>query len=204
MKLFTLGATGGIGRHLVSLGLERGHEVTAYVRSPEKIGVTHDRLGIIQGDVFDIDEMARAMVGHDAILSSFGPTTIRFSTLRTKFGRSLVAAMRKSGILRLELVSAAFLFRNVGLLGAVLKATLFRQMIPDMAGMETEISQSGLDWTIVRPPRLTNGPAKHSYRVVDGALPEGGFVISRADVAHFMIGEAEKPFHVKQIVGTAD
>ena len=204
MKLFILGATGGIGRHLVPLGLERGHEVTAYVRSPEKVGVTHDRLRIIKGDVFNSVEMARAMGGHDAVLSAFGPTTIRLSTLRTQFGRGLVAAMKKSGSSRLELVSAAFLFRDVGILGAVLKATLFRQMIPDMAGMETEISHSGLDWTIVRPPRLTNGSARHSYRVAVGALPKGGRVISRADVAHFMIGEAESPSHLNQIVGTAD
>src|SRR5450756_692485 len=89
------------------------------------------------------------------------------------------------------------------MLTAVLKATLFRQMIPDMAGMETEVCQDDLDWTIVRPPRLTNGPACHAYRVADGTLPKGGLYISRADVAHFMIGEVETPAHLKQIVGVA-
>jgi len=129
--------------------------------------------------------------------------TIRASTLRRQFGRTLVAAMRQSGVRQAQVVSAAFLFRNVGITGHILKATLFRQMIPDMAGMETEICQPDLDWTIVRPPRLTNGPARHAYRVADGVLPDGGFLISRADVAHFMIGEVEKPAHLKQIVGVA-
>jgi len=204
MKLFILGATGGIGRHLVRQALERGHHVTAYARSPQKIESTHDRLKLVQGDVFHAEQMARAMAGHDAVLSAFGPMTVRASTLRRQFGRTLVAALHQSGVRRTQVVSAAFLFRNLGIAGRILKATLFRQMIPDMAGMEAEVCQPDLDWTIVRPPRLTNGPARHAYRVTDGILPNGGFLISRADVAHFMIDEAEKPAHLKQIVGVAN
>src|SRR5882757_2145525 len=204
MKLFILGATGGIGRHLLQLALERGHHVTAYVRSPQKIESAHERLKLVQGDVFNADQMAGAMAGHDVVLSAFGPLTILSSTLRRQFGRTLATAMRKSGVRRMQLVSAAFLFRDLDLVARFLKATLFRQMIPDMAGMEAEVCQSDLDWTIVRPPRLTNGPARHSYRIADGSLPKGGFLISRADVAHFMIGEAENPAHLKQIVGVAN
>jgi putative NADH-flavin reductase len=201
MKLFILGATGGIGRYLLQLALARGHDVTAYVRSPQKIELTHDRLRIVQGDVFSADQMARSLTGHDLVLSAFGPLAIRASTLRREFGRTLVVAMRTSGVRRVQIVSAAFLFDGLGLGARLLKATLFRQMIPDMAGMEAAICQADLDWTIVRPPRLINGPARHSYRVADGILPKGGTIISRSDVAHFMIGEAETPVHVKQIVG---
>jgi len=204
MKLFILGATGGIGRHLVGLAQERGHSVTAYVRSPEKIGQAHQRLKIIPGDVFNADEMGGSMVGHDAVLSSFGPNALLSSALRRDFGRALAAAMRKSGVRRLELVSSALLFREAGILPGILKVTLFSQMLPDMAGMEAELCQSDLDWTIVRPPRLTNSPARYSYRLADGNLPKGGFLISRADVAHFMIGEAENPTHIQQIVGVAN
>jgi putative NADH-flavin reductase len=204
MKFFILGATGGIGRHVVRLALERGHFLTAYVRSPQKIGEAHERLKVMQGDVFNAGEMAGSMEGHDAVLSSFGPNALLSSTLRRDFGRSLAAAMRDSGVRRLELVSSALLFREAGMLPGILKVTLFRQMLPDMAGMEVEIFQSDLDWTMVRPPRLTNGPARHSYRIADRSLPKGGFLISRADVAHFMIGEAENPAHVQQIVGVAN
>jgi putative NADH-flavin reductase len=177
--------------------------VTAYVRSPEKIGLARDRMEVIRGDVFNTDQMARSMAGHDAVLSAFGPLTVLPSTLRREFGRTLAAAMRQSSVHRLELVSAAFLFREVGFFGRFLKATLFRQMIPDMAGMEIEVCQSDLDWTIVRPPRLSNGPVTGTYRIAEGNLPKGGFLISRADVAHFMIGEAENPSHLERIVGVA-
>ncbi|HEY3939948.1 MAG TPA: SDR family oxidoreductase [Bryobacteraceae bacterium] len=204
MRLFILGATGGIGRHLVRIGLERDHEVTAYVRSPEKIPQQAGGLKVVRGDVFNAPQMAESMAGHAIVLSAFGPTTIRSSRLRRSFGHELSSALRQSSVHRVQLVSAAFLFRDVGLLGALLKPTLFRQMIPDMAGMEREIENDALEWTIIRPPRLTNGPATHKYRTADGELPKAGSVISRADVAEFMIREAERPEHTRQIVGVAE
>lgn len=203
MRLFVIGATGGIGLQLLKIGLERGHEVTAYVRSPHKLIERHDRLTVIGGDLFDVGGTARALTGHDAVLSAFGPTTIRTTTLRREFGRALAAAMGQAGVRPLQLMSAAFLFPNVGLLGAILKPTLFRFMTPDMAAMEREVMKDPLEWTILRPPRLTNGPLTRTYRVEDGRLPAGGTVISRADVANFMIREAESPAHVRKIVGLA-
>ena len=147
--------------------------------------------------------MARSLAGHDAVLSAFGPTTIRTTTLRREFGHALASAMREGGVRRVQLVSAAFLFRKVGLLGAILKPTLFRFMAPDMAGMEREVMQDDLEWTVLRPPRLTNGPRTGRYRVAECELPASGFAISRADVADFMIHEAETPAHLRQIVGLA-
>jgi putative NADH-flavin reductase len=196
MRLFILGATGGIGQHLLRIGLERGHELTAYVRSPHKISRPRERLAVVQGDLFDAGAMARSLAGHDAILSAFGPSTIRTTTLRREFGRALASAMREGGVRRVQLVSAAFLFRKVGMLGAILKPTLFRYMAPDMADMERETMKDDLEWTVLRPPRLTDGPPTRSYRVADGELPASGYVISRADVADFMIHEAETPAHI--------
>jgi putative NADH-flavin reductase len=203
MRLFILGATGGIGRHLLRIGLERGYELTAYVRSPHKISRPCGRLNVVQGDLFSVGDMARSLAGHDAVLSAFGPTTVRTTTRRREFGRTLAAAMLEGGVRRVQLVSAAFLFRKIGMLGALLKPTLFRFMAPDMAGMEREVMRDELEWTVLRPPRLTDGAPTHSYRVADGELPGSGYVISRADVADFMINEAETPAHIRRIVGLA-
>jgi putative NADH-flavin reductase len=203
MRLFILGATGAIGQQLLRIGLERGHELTAYVRSPHKISRPSGRLSVVQGDLFSVGAMARSLAGHDAVLSAFGPATVRTTTLRREFGGALASALREGGVRRVQLVSAAFLFRRIGMLGALLKPTLFRFMAPDMAAMEREIMKEDLEWTVLRPPRLTNGPPTRSYRVADGELPASGYVISRADVADFMIDEAETPAHVGQIVGLA-
>jgi putative NADH-flavin reductase len=203
MRLFILGATGAIGQQLLRIGLERGHELTAYVRSPHKISRPNGRLSVVQGDLFSVGAMARSLAGHDAVLSAFGPATVRTTTLRREFGGALASALREGGVRRVQLVSAAFLFQRIGMLGALLKPTLFRFMAPDMADMEREIMKEDLEWTVLRPPRLTNGPPTRSYRVADGELPASGYVISRADVADFMINEAETPAHVRQIVGLA-
>ena len=97
-------------------------------------------------------------------------------------------------------VSSALLFLEQNAIGKLLKGTLFRNLIPDMTGMEAAIERDGLEWTIVRPPRLTNGALTQNYHVADGRLPKG-MTISRACVADFMVKEAERPSHVRQVVG---
>jgi putative NADH-flavin reductase len=203
MRLLILGATGGIGQLLVRLALERGHEVTAFVRSPEKITLRNERLTIIPGDLLNASQLVQVLTAQDAVLSAFGPAVLRSITTRRDFARALATAMRQSGGRRVVMVSTALLFPKVSLLGVILRRTLCKNIVPDAAGMESEISKDGLDWTIVRPPRLTNGPLTQAYRVVDGQLPEGGAAISRADVADFMLNEIEKPAHRTQIVGMA-
>ena len=203
MRLLILGATGGIGKFLVDFALERGHEVTAFARSPQKIALKHERLKIVPGNLLSMGELASVLTAQNAVLSAFGPAVVRRITTRRDFGRALATAMRQSGVLRVALVSSALLFPKVSLLGVVLRKTICKNIVPDSAGMEAEISDNALDWTIVRPPRLTNGPLTRAYRVADGRLPEGGAVISRADVADFMLNEIEKSEHQRQIVGLA-
>src|SRR5258707_683558 len=116
MRLFILGATGAIGQQLLKIGLDRGHELTAYVRSPDKISLRNAHLTVVPGDLFSVSAMARSLTGHDAVLSAFGPTTIRTTTLRSEFGRTLASALGEGGVRRVLLVSAAFLFPRVGML----------------------------------------------------------------------------------------
>jgi putative NADH-flavin reductase len=201
MRLLVLGATGGIGQHLLDLTLARGHEVTAFVRAPHKIALKHERLKVVPGDLLHADQLAEVLPGHDAVLSAFGPTTLRRVTTRREFGKALSAAMQRSGVRRALVVSSALLFRDIDFLGKLLRRTIFPNLIPDMTGMEAAIRSETLDWTIVRPPRLTNGALTENYRIVDGHPPKGGLTISRASVADFMVKETERPQHVRQIVG---
>jgi putative NADH-flavin reductase len=204
MRIVILGATGGIGRYLVSGALERGHSVTAFVRSPNKVLDKHRNLKVVAGDLFNEKQMAAALKGHDVILSAFGPNVIAPSSLRRDFGKAVVGAMNRSGVQRVQVVSSAFLFRDGGLPVFLLSHTLFVYVSRDMAAMEQEFLSTGLDWTMVRPPRLTNGEGTRAYRVKDGHLPDGGFLIARSDVAHFMLDEVERSEHVRQIVGVSN
>jgi putative NADH-flavin reductase len=201
MKLLVLGATGGIGQEIVRQAAERNHQVTAFVRAPERLKSIGARFGVIQGDPLSSGELARAMEDQDAILSGFGPRVPiakTDSTLLHRFGVALSEAMRKVGIRRAVIVSTAFLFKDAIIPPTNLVGRLF------FPKMESFFQKSGLDWTLVRPPRLTNQPRRNRYRVREGHLPGFGFTISRADVAAFMIKAAENRAFVRQVVGISN
>jgi putative NADH-flavin reductase len=200
MRMLVLGATGGIGKYLLEYATARGHEVTAFARSPQKIALKSGRLRTVSGDLLNADQLAEVLPGHDAVLSAFGPSTLRRVRTRGQFGEVLSKALERSGVRRALVVSSALLFREQNALGNLLRATLFRNLIPDMTAMEAALERNGFEWTMVRPPRLTNGPLTQNYSVADGRLPKG-MIISRACVADFMVKEAERPAHVRQIVG---
>jgi putative NADH-flavin reductase len=200
MRVLVLGATGGIGKFLLEFATARGHEVTAFVRSPQKIALKSERLRVVPGDLLHAEQLAQVLLGQDVVLSAFGPATLRRVTTRGEFGTALATAMERSGVRRAVVVSSGLLFEEQNTIGKLLRGTLFRNLLPDMTAMEATLEKDGLEWTIVRPPRLTNGPLTKSYSVADGRLPKG-MIVSRACVADFMIKEAERPAHVRQIVG---
>jgi putative NADH-flavin reductase len=202
-RLFILGASGGIGRALIDQAIERGHQVTAFVRSPEKLGVPRDRLTVLKGDPRSIDELRAALPGHDAVLSALGPPGPGHTTINSDCARSTVAAMQAVGVRRLLIVSVAVLFENQGLLFWLFRKTLLRNISDDSAEMERVVVESGLDWTIVRPPTLTNGRLSGSYGIEDERMPSGGLFVSRADVAQFLLDEVERSAHVRRMVGMA-
>jgi putative NADH-flavin reductase len=203
MRLFIVGATGGIGRQLILQASERDHEVTAFVRSPQKLGPLAERVTVRKGDPRSIEELSAALPGHDAVLSALGPPGIGPTTVLREGARSTVAAMKNTGVQRLLIVSAAILFRDSGIVPAILRRTFLRNVAEDCAEMERIVIASELNWSIVRPPRLTNGDLTGKYRVEDGRLPSGHLTISRADVAHFLLDELERGTHMRQIVGMA-
>jgi putative NADH-flavin reductase len=208
MKLIVLGATGGTGLEIVTQAIEHGHEVTALVRNPERLKIFGNGISVIRGDLLKSAELERAMEGHDAILSAFGPrypVSKSETDLLERFAGALANAMRQAGVKRVAVESVAFLFKDAIVPPAYFLGRLFfRETVADAAAMEQIIAESGLDWTIVRPPRLTNKPRTGNYRVREGHLPHFGFTISRADVADFMIGTVEKYTSIRTIVGVCN
>jgi putative NADH-flavin reductase len=208
MKLVVLGATGGIGLEIVRQAVERNHQVTAFVRAPDRLKSIAANFGVIQGDPLNGDELVRALEDQDAILSGFGPRVPiakTDATLLHRFGVALSEGMRKVGIRRAVIVSTAFLFTDSIIPPTNLVGRLFfPNMVADASEMESFFKKSGLDWTLVRPPRLTNGPRRNRYRVREGHLSGFGFTISRADVAAFMIKTAENHAFIRKVVGVSN
>jgi len=202
MRLLILGATGGIGRAVIDQAIERGHTVTAFVRSPEKLGPSREGLTVRKGDPRSVEELRAALPGHDAVLSALGPPGPGRTTIIRDCAGSTVAAMQAAGVRRLLIVSVAVLF-DQGPLYWLLRKTLLRNVAEDSAEMERLVMASSLDWTIVRPPSLTNGRLTGRYGIEDDRMPSGGWSVSRADVAQFLLDELERRAHVRRMVGMA-
>ena len=208
MKLVVLGATGGTGLEIVRQSIARGHSVTALVRSPARLKPFQDRIAIKQGDLLSSADLELAIADHDAILSGFGPRVPiakTDATLLQSFAAALTTAMSNTGVRRLIVESTAFLFKDSVLPPTYLVGRLFfSRTVADAARMEQIFGESKLDWTIVRPPRLTNKPYTGNYRVREGHLPRFGFTISRADVADCLIKTAEDGTWVGTVLGASN
>jgi putative NADH-flavin reductase len=208
MKLAVLGATGGVGLEIVRQAIERGHSVTAFVRSPERLTPFQDRISVNQGNLLNSSELQRAIEGHDAVLSGFGPRVPiakADANLLRDFAATLTTAMQHARIRRVVVASTAFLFKDSIVPPAYLFGRLFFPgIVVDACAMERIIAESGLDWTIVRPPQLTDKPYTGKYRVRQGHLPRFGFNISRADVADCFLKTVEDRVSVGKILGASN
>lgn len=196
-----LGANGRTGTEIIQLARTRGHEVTAFVRSPQKLRPTAS-LTVVRGDPLRPETIAAALPGHDAVLSAIGPhlpDALRPSTLLTDCVRATVEAMAASGVARLAIVSAAVLFPEKGFYFAFFR-WLTKHHARDLYAMENIVQASGLAWTIARPPRLTKS-TDASFRALRDALPPGSRAMSYRSVAAFMLDAVERRSHVAEIVG---
>jgi putative NADH-flavin reductase len=207
MKLVILGATGGTGLELVRQAVERGHSVAALVRSPERLMTFENRIRVQQGDLLNAADLKAVIQDHDAVLSGFGPRLPLAKSdahLLQQFATALTTAMMRAGVRRAVVESVAFLFKNSIIPPAyILGRLLFPAIVADASAMEETFEKSALDWTMVRPPELTNKSYSGTYRTREGHLPRFGFKISRADVADFMIKTAENRSSIRKVVGIA-
>lgn len=219
MKIAIVAATGGIGQQVLRQAVP-DHDVTAIVRDPGRLAlpvpaVTVDLLAT------DPSALASALHGTDAVLSCVGRRSRSDAGVAWRGTQAIVEAMRAAGVRRIVGISAGPIgtvpspqhprpprhdpgdgpiVRSI--LSPLIKAVL-RQPYADLARMEDVLRGSGLDWTVLRPPRLTNGPVTGRYRTAHGRNVLHGVRISRADVAHFMLQALDQPDTIRQTVAVA-
>jgi putative NADH-flavin reductase len=200
MKLFVIGATGRTGQEIVQQALARAHHVTAFVRSPATATFRQERLSVLKGNVTDENQLSEAIQNHDAIVSSLGPREVfKPNSLLQDSALAVTSAMQRSGVRRLVVLSAAAHFRGIP---NRIVSFILRNHMRDSLAMEKVVQDSGLDWTIARPPRLTQEQYA-TYRSREGAAPRRGFSLSRKAVAAFMLDTIEQKKHFQKIVGIA-
>ncbi|MEU5975320.1 SDR family oxidoreductase [Streptomyces sp. NPDC047315] len=213
MRYTVFGATGGTGRQLVRQALDAGHEVTAVVRNPDRLPEReHERLQVaVVADVTDAAALRPVVAGRDAVLSALGAPNNKAAGIASAGARAILQALDAEGVRRYVAVSAApvgplpdgegLLYRAVvwPLVGRV-----FKDVYADLRVMEGEIRASATDWTLVRPPRLTDGPRTGAYRTTLGGAVPRGHEVSRADLAHAVLSAVDAPDTVKQVLGVAN
>ena len=197
LKILIIGATGRLGRCLVEQALAAGFKVTGLARSPESFQLAHERLSVARGDLLDVASLNNILPGHDAILVSVAPK-VRFrqrSELLSKGALNLCSAMSQMKGTRLIWVTSAgvdpqyvkgkkFVYKRI------IRPFFLANVYADFRLSEEILENSSLNWVVVRPSRLTDGPLTKTYRVQANGSPKSATEISRADVAHFMVKEA--------------
>ena len=223
MKLAIIAATGGVGEQLLRQALGAGHDVTAVVRNPAKLPAALRDTRIVSADLASPQPGAleAAIAGTDAVLSGLGPASNSSAGIATRGTQAVAAAMDVTGVKRLVVISAApvgtvpspgrpapprhdsgdgFFMRN---LGTRFARAAFGKVYADLAAMEDLLRDSDLDWTVVRPPKLTGKPLTTHYRTATGQNVRGGWSVSRADVAHLMLAVLGRPETIRQVIGIA-
>ncbi|MBT0769132.1 NAD(P)H-binding protein [Kineosporia sp. J2-2] len=216
MKLTVIGATGGIGRSILEQAVAAGHDVTAVARDPSRVADGVRTAGVDLGAVSGqaAADLEAAVAGADAVLSGLGARHRSDAGVVAQGTRALIRAMRDAGARRLLVVSAAPVaaFRTPPQpdpgQGAILRhlaypvlTRVLRGVYVDLGRTEDDLAASGLDWTAVRPPRLTNGPLTGTYRTAVDQSVRAGYTISRPDVAHLMLDLAGRPESAGHAVG---
>ncbi len=207
MRVLVIGATGGTGRQLVAQALERGHEVTAFVRDPDKLRLRPDGLTVAQGDVLEYRSVEVAVQQQQAVLCALGHKQWLGPTRVLSQGTEhVVRAMTAWGIRRLVCETSLGLGESFGRLGLYYTLFVIPVILPfyywDKRRQEKIVRDSTLDWTIVRPGALTDGSKRGNYR---HGPQVGSFVatarISRADVAAFMLDQLTDDAYLRATPG---
>jgi putative NADH-flavin reductase len=206
MRLAIFGASGATGRELVAQALERGHRVSAFVRTLGKLQKKDGEPEIVLGDVANAVAVARANSGSDAVLSALGVgQKLKHDPAVIQGIANIVKAMEQSGPFRLIYLSFLGVTESrdqVGfLLGKIAARFIVKNEVADHEEKEAIIRRSNLDWTIVRPPGLTNGRHTGVYRDgVDIRTRSLVPMISRADVAEFMLNQVSDRTYLRKAV----
>ncbi len=207
-RIALFGATRGVGRSFLELALVAGHHVTALVRDPSRLDLSHPGLALVTGDVTDPAAVRATIADADTVVCALGAPARDASRIRERGTAQIVAAMKDAGVRRLLCVSVLGARETRAGLPALYRWLIFplflRHAVADHDRQEQIIEDSGLDYTIVRPPNLTDGPVTGDFAKGFGTDMRGlSLKISRADVAGFMLEQAERDDYLRRTVAVS-
>ena len=199
MKVAMFGASGVTGCLLTERCLAAGYEVTALLRTPGKFAY-RNRVNVVEGNAFDAKAIGRTVEGADVVLSALGARSWRKEDVLERAVPLIVVAMREKGVRRIIALGSAGAepdslkkqpaYRR-WIAERIIYRTVLKWPVASQIAQWKTLSASGLDWTMMMPPKLTNGRARGTLRIDGEALPRNAMRISREDVADFMMAQIE-------------
>jgi len=190
MKLVIFGSTGGTGREVIKQALEAGHYVTAIARNPSALAIQHERLHVVKADVLAPETLPEAMLGQEAVIFAVGAADRLPTKIYSVGVMNVLLAMRDAKVQRLICLSASGLDPGNIIQKFIAKPILWRVFkygYTDMFQMEMIVKASSMDWTIIRPPRLNDKARTGEYKVAVDRQLTNGWMISRADLADYIV-----------------
>ena len=208
MKVAVIGASRGVGRHILEQALARGHEVTAAVRNPADLNLKHERLWTVACDALDTAAVGAVVQEQDVVFCALGTDSRGPTNLYSSAAQNVLAGMRQHRVRRLVFLSNFGVADEtasdvLSLLMLVLARRVIRHTLADHRRALEAFMRSDVEWIAVRPMALTNGPLTGRYRVDAFGLPHKGRSIARADVADFMLNQAQSDTYLRQIPAIA-
>ncbi len=204
MQIALFGASGNVGQQFLKQALAKGYAVKALVRSPEKLTQTHPNLTVLPGDVLNAADVQRTVEGSDVVVSLFGHVKGSPATLQTDGTRNIVNAMKSVGVRKIISLSGGGLpfgkdepkFADK-LIRGIMKLVV-PKILKDAEAHAEVLRQSGLDWVVVRGPRLNDGPHTGQYRVGWVGV-NASTKVSYADLADFILKQVEDDSFLRQM-----
>jgi putative NADH-flavin reductase len=223
--ILVIGATAHSAPEILKQALEQGRKVIAFARSPERIEIKDSKLKVVKGDAYDLDSMAAAMTGKETVISLIGPAVdptkeVGFVDLYSVGIATIVAAMKRKGNKRLIALSSAGTEQipsQAPTNGDPVDEFVWRErnLYGDMQRMEKIIAVSGLEWIVLRPRGLGNGPKLNNlklkvhehgsdfaqYKSMDARTPAPASHLTHADLADFILKAVDANKYLGTSVG---
>ena len=206
MNVIIFGATGGIGKWALKHALEKGYNVTAYVRNKQKMVIEDNKLTVIQGEIYDFDKVKSALIGQDAVIWCIGiPMKNKLVKFESQKGHEiLLKAMKETGVKRLiDWGTPSVTFDKdkksfITVVPGIMAGILFSKAKTEMLNIGEMLKKSDLDWTMVRFLMPQDSTYLGKVKVGFGDV-KMNFAISREDIGAFMVDQVESRKYIKSM-----
>lgn len=203
MRVMVIGAAGKTAMHVWRKALEQGHDVSGFVRTASKLASAKEQINIVSGDVLSSESVSNAVAGHDAVIVCLGSTGLSDNSTLTVGTQNVIDGMVKHNVDRLIVISAAGIgesWQQIGWISRLLFKTMLKNVFNDHVAQEALVTQSSLDWTIVRAAILSNNPATGEY-IASNEVKTGK--IARADLAEFLVKQLTDSRYSQQAISVS-